>query len=242
MNNINEHAFHDALQNQATPKLMITIVNRRDGEQAARTLQNMHLRLIHGCMGEGTAGKGLADLMGFGPSGKLILMGIIPGTRARIALEELQRFLHLDKPGRGIAFTIPLSGIELSEKLPLDPMRKAHIQKKIEKSVDIMSEGIKNDLILAAINQGYSEALIECAQSAGITGGTVLNARHLSAETMAAFLGISLRDEREIVAILVTRDLKDKVMEQIAAFLHETPKAQGAIISLPVDNVIGIPE
>lgn len=242
MNNINEHAFHDALQNKATPKLMITIVNRRDGEPAARQLQGMHLRMILGCMGEGTAGKGLADLMGFGPSGKLILLGIVPGTRARIALEELQRFLHLDRPGRGIAFTIPLSGIELPEKVPLDSMRKVHIQKKIEKSVDIMCESIKNDLILAVINQGYSEALIECAQSAGVTGGTVLNARHLGAEAMAPFLGISLQDEREIVAILVTRELKDKAMGQIAAFLHETPKAQGALISLPVDNVIGVPE
>jgi len=240
MNNRKEDVWQEGLLNRAMPKLLVAIVNRPEGKQTASLMQRMQLRLVLSCMAEGTAGKGLADLMGFGPSGKNVLLGIGPGMRAQDALEELRHFLRLEKPGRGIAFTIPLSGMSLPEKLPLEPEKKAHIQKRVEEGVDNMLEGIRHDLILAVVNQGHSEALMERAQAAGVTGGTVLNARHLSEETAAVFRGVTLQGEREIVAILVARETKQAAMEQIGAFLHEHPKAQGAIIALPVDAVAGL--
>lgn len=238
----NENDLPDSFVDDALPRLLVAIVNRSNGERTTALLKGMHFHFLLSCMGEGTAGKGLADLMGFGPSDKTILICIAPGIRTQLALTELDRMLHLKKANRGIAFTIPLSGIGLPERVLLDKEKIAHIQKKIEGGVEKMLDCIKNELILAVVNQGYSEALMECAQSAKVTGGTVLNARNLGADHAAHFFGEPLQAERQIVAILVSREIQDAAMTQIKTFFKENPKARGTLLSLPVDHVVGLGE
>lgn len=236
----NEDNLHDMLLSKAAPELLLVIVNRSDGERTARLLQMMHIHFLIGCRAEGTAVEGLADLMGFGPSGKTLLLCMAPGLRMHRVLEELNLALHLEKPGRGIAFTIPLSGLAMPQRMLPDNDWVARIQKRLEGNVDNIMETEKNELILAVVNQGHSQALMECAREAGVTGGTVINARYLGEENVEKFFGVALQAEREIIAIVVTRENKPLAVERISVFLHENPKFQGALMTLSVDRVVGL--
>ena len=103
-----------------------------------------------------------------------------------------------------------------------------------------MAEDIRNDLVIAVINVGFSDDLMAVAREAGATGGTVIHARGLAHEGPVKFFGVSVQDEKEIVLVLTSREKKLPIMEAVSRFCGVTSKAEGLIFSLPVDSVMGL--
>ncbi len=230
----------EACVQKPLPKCLVLIINRSDKEKAARILREMHCHFLLGCIAQGTIGRSLSDLLGFGQTEKAVILSITLDVRVAATLEELKSRLQLGRPNRGIAFAIPLTGMAPPAHLRSNPEKAQKIQKRMEKGVDDMMGNITHDLILAVVNQGHSQALMEAAQEAGARGGTVLSARHLGAEEATKFLGLPIQGEKEIVAIIAAREAKSAIMERLAAFLDGHPEGQGALLSLPVDSVVGI--
>ena len=96
---------------------------------------------------------------------------------------------------------------------------------------------ITHDLIIAVVNQGYSEDLVNNAREAGASGGTVINARAQAYEGMVNFFGISVQAEKEVILMLVDREKKLSIMQDISQMYGLNSKANGIVFSLPVDEV-----
>jgi nitrogen regulatory protein PII len=105
---------------------------------------------------------------------------------------------------------------------------------------EIMHAEIKYDLIVAVLNQGYSEEFMKAAREAGAGGGTVINARGLSSGGTKKIFGISIQDEKEIIIILSTRKKKTPIMSAVSKSYGVSTKADGLIFSLPVDEITGV--
>ena len=92
-------------------KLLITIVDQGKGEEVLRLLdaQGDHFHLV--CLGEGTARADMLELMGLRAPRKDIVFSTLGAGHAQEALSHLRLFLHLDMPGKGIAFTLPISSV-----------------------------------------------------------------------------------------------------------------------------------
>ena len=97
-----------------------------------------------------------------------------------------------------------------------------------------------HDLIIAVVNQGYSDELMNTAREAGATGGTVINARGQAHEGAVKFFGVSVQDEKEVIIILTVREKKVPIMRAISEAHGLNSKAAGLVFSLPVDNVMGL--
>ena len=54
-------------------------------------------------------------------------------------------------------------------------------------------------IIVALVNQGYSEEVMAAARPAGAAGGTVLHSRRVGAEEALSQWGFSLQEEKEAV-------------------------------------------
>jgi hypothetical protein len=54
------------------------------------------------------------------------------------------------------------------------------------------------------------------------------------------FFGISVQDEKEIIAILSPRERKAPIMQAVSQAFGISSKAEGIIFSLPVDSVEGL--
>ena len=91
--------------------LLVTIVERPRGEEAARLCAGAGLHYHLGALGKGTASGEMLDLLGLGERDKAVILSLIPAARSRELREYLCRELQLRYPGRGILFTLPLSGI-----------------------------------------------------------------------------------------------------------------------------------
>ena len=97
-----------------------------------------------------------------------------------------------------------------------------------------------HDLIIAAVNQGYSDELMIAAREAGAFGGTIVSGRSQTDRGAVKFLGISVQDEREIILILSTKEKKLPIMRAIAENRSAKSRAQGLVFSLPAENVMGL--
>lgn len=93
------------------------------------------------------------------------------------------------------------------------------------------------EVIFSIVNAGYAEDVMEIARSLGVRGGTILDARGVVREEAAAFFGITLHREKEILMMVVPSALRDKVFN---AIYKESGKKAGAFVfSLPVTDVAG---
>jgi nitrogen regulatory protein PII len=103
-----------------------------------------------------------------------------------------------------------------------------------------MNTEIKHDLIVAIVNQGYSDEFMAVAREAGAGGGTVINARGLAHQGPVKFFGVSVQDEKEIIIIIAGRDRQAAIMQAVSQAYGITTEAGGIIFSLPVNHVMSL--
>ena len=98
----------------------------------------------------------------------------------------------------------------------------------------------KHEVIFAIVNSGYADDVMDVAREQGVRGGTILNARGVAKEDAAAFFGITLHTEKEILMMVVEKDIRDNVLNAIYKEMGMAKKAQGIAFSLPVSDVAGL--
>ena len=98
----------------------------------------------------------------------------------------------------------------------------------------------KHEVIFAVVNAGFAEEVMEVAREQGVRGGTILNAHGVTREEAAAFFGISLHPEKEILMMVVEKEIRDNVLNAIYREMGMAKAAQGIAFSLPVSDVAGL--
>ena len=97
-----------------------------------------------------------------------------------------------------------------------------------------------HEVIFAIVNSGFADDVMEVAKEQGARGGTILNARGVAKEEAATFFGITLHAEKEILMMVVEKDIRDKVLNAIYKEMGMAKAAQGIAFSLPVSDVAGL--
>jgi nitrogen regulatory protein PII len=97
-----------------------------------------------------------------------------------------------------------------------------------------------HEVIFAIVDSGYAEDVMDIAREQGVRGGTILNARGVAGQEAAAFFGITLQTEKEILMMVVEKDIRDNVLNAIYRQMGMGKKAKGIAFSLPVSDVAGL--
>ena len=97
-----------------------------------------------------------------------------------------------------------------------------------------------HEVIFAIVNAGFAEDVMDVAREQGVRGGTILNARGVVNEDAAAFYGITLHADKEILMMVVEREIRDRVLNAIYKEMGMAKKAKGIAFSLPVSDVAGL--
>ena len=92
-------------------KLLITVVNREKVEFYTDLIQSFEVNMQLCALGHGTAGSELLHVMGLEDNGKAVIFSMIREDRAHEALETLADRFATIKNGKGIAYTVPMSGM-----------------------------------------------------------------------------------------------------------------------------------
>jgi len=95
-------------------------------------------------------------------------------------------------------------------------------------------------VIFAIVDSGFADEVMDVARELGVRGGTILNARGVVKEEAAAFFGITLHADKEILMTVVDKNIRDSVLNAIYKKLDMARKAKGIAFALPVSDVAGL--
>ena len=97
-----------------------------------------------------------------------------------------------------------------------------------------------HEVIFAIVNAGFAEEAMDVAREQGARGGTILHARGVAKESEAAFFGITIHADKEILMMVVEKDIRDQVLDALYSRMGMDKKAQGIAFSLPVSDAAGL--
>jgi len=98
----------------------------------------------------------------------------------------------------------------------------------------------KYEVIFAIVNADYAEDAMRVAREQGARGGTIISGRGVAREKEAAFFGITIHAEKEILMLVVEKEIRDRVFHALYQQMGMQQKAQGIVFSLPVSDVAGL--
>lgn len=220
-------------------RFMFLIVDVSHSAKAEALLKKAGIPIQFRFSAVGTATNQTLDILGLEETDKKILLCVVPKELSKLLLKKLADYLYLREPGCGIAFTVPIDGVSSPIMRLMDNKVHEMIKSKTQNEVNKVVEHANFGLILAMINRGFSEEVMDTAKKAGAMGGTVFHARQLGLEDTLQFWGIRVQDEKEILMILTPKENKKDIMCAIGEAHGVRSEAHGMILSLPVDEFIG---
>lgn len=97
-----------------------------------------------------------------------------------------------------------------------------------------------HEVIFAIVNAGYADDAMHVAREHGARGGTIISGRGVAQEKEAAFFGITIHAEKELLMLVVEKDIRDQIFHALYHEMGMQQKAQGIVFSLPVSEVAGL--
>lgn len=220
-----------------TIKWMITIVDRGRGKNAAKILAENHIMVQMVVLGRGTAGSDIMYCLGLDEPEKDIVLSLAPGFLADAALPILHQKLDFDRPGHGIAFTVPLSGISLAASREVSA---GSLNIDFKKEDSAMPNEQSHDLIISVVDEKDSDIVVDAAKEAGCNGGTVTKARWICSDDAKKIFGITIEPEKDIIMLLVPHARKQEILKVICNKVLAETGTHGLAFSIPVGDVTGL--
>lgn len=211
--------------------MIVSIIERGNGNKLIKLYDQEQVFTHMRCEGTGTATSEIMDILGLGGSEKDIILSFAPAGTALNLLEKLKDDLHDLCPGRGIAFMVAMEAV--TNLLAASIGARTKLEK--DREYEDMQE--KNSLIMITVNQGFTDEVMSTAKEAGARGGTVVRGRWVMTDEIEQMKGLTLREEKEIILIVVPREIRNSVMEAVNTH-HGLQSETGAVIcSLGVEHM-----
>lgn len=191
-------------------KLLIGIVPHDSGELITDAAKSAGAGGGTIAMGRGTASNGVLQLLGLGDTSKDIVYIIIK-DRIKSAVYEAIIKTSEKKAHFGVMFTLDTPGF-----IRAGHLAESDVSKKSEGEETMKAEN-NYQMINVIVNKGYAEDAMAAARKAGAGGGTIIGARGTAKEGDAAFFGMKIVPEKEMLMILVPSEKKSAIVEAITA-------------------------
>ncbi len=205
------------------------IANKAEGILSERGIDVEYRMLVHG-----TASSEVMNLLGLGTTEKVMISAIATQEGASELLPQMRKRLYLGMPDTGVAFTIPITGGQnrLFENVSANAKDSGRME---------VMEDREFSMIIAIVNQGFSDAVMNAARPEGATGGTVFHSRRVENSMPGrSFWGISIQEERETVMILARNSRKKEIMKAINEKCGIDTESNGIVFSVPIADVEGL--
>lgn len=215
--------------------MMTTIVDRKIVNKFTVLYEENNLNVRLWTLGLGTASNDILDYLGLDNPEKAVAFSVLQEDAWINIKKQLQKKLHIDAPGGGIAFITPLSSIGGTKALQF-LLETQDYQKQEESTL----KNTTHELIVVIAEHGYTNLIMDAAREAGAFGGTIIHAKGTGMEVAEKFMGVSLAAEKEVVFIVSKTEEKNAIMQAIMKNAGLDSKAKSIVFSLPVTDTAGL--
>ncbi len=222
-------------------KLLVCIVGKEKETALTEACNSVCVSLHFSAIGYGTARSNYLSYFGLDEIEKRVVYSLIPNYCESKVLRAINKRLRLYLPGNGIAFTVPISGISsiISNAILSTPQKEdsAEMQKSQAKEKENTQ---MHELVIAVVNQKYTDRVLDAARAAGATGATLLHTRSVNNKQIEQIVGTNIREETDTLAFLVSHEYKVQIMQAIQETAGLKTEGGAILFSLPVDTLVGI--
>lgn len=221
-------------------KLLVCIIKKGDEIALTEACNEQCVALSFSGIGYGTAKSHYMSYLGLDEIEKRIVYSLIPDYCESRILKAINKSLKLYLMGNGIAFTVPLSGISnlISNAILSTPYREETAE--TQKNTKEREKRKMHELIVAVVNQKFTDAVLDASRAAGATGATILHTRSVNNKQVEQVLGTTFKQETDTIAFLTSSEYKQKIMEAIRECAGLKTDGGAILFSLPVDSLVGI--
>ena len=189
-------------------KLLVSIVPHDSGELISDAAKSAGAGGGTIAMGRGTASNGVLQLLGLGDTSKDIVYIILEEEKCEAARAAIISASEAKKHF-GVMFTLEVGSFVKAGNIKENEVSET-------KGGRSMAAGTYQ-MINVIVNKGYAEDAMEAARKAGAGGGTIIGARGTAREGDAAFFGMKIVPEKEMLMILVPAEKKADIVAAITA-------------------------
>lgn len=212
---------------------VVAIVDRSKAESMVELYRSHDLPLVLTMLCNGTATSDHLSLYGLEATEKALVASVACGDQTKQLIKSAKRRLFIDIPGNGIMLAVPVKSVGGGRTLAFLTGNNAPDGAVPELKFDY-------ELIMAILNEGHTDTVMDAARSAGAAGGTVLHAKGTGAKQAERFLGVSIAEEKELIIIVSKAGEKSAIMKAIAEQAGPSTPSGAISFSLPISAVAGL--
>ena len=208
-------------------ELYCFIVNNGSGSKVIKIAKENGIDGVTALIGKGTISSKLLNALGISEERKELILMAAEQSIGDKALDIIHDKMHMDKPNKGISFSLPIMKTYGS---------------RLERYKNIKEEELKMGyyLIITIVERGNDDQVIDAASSAGSRGGTVLNGRGSGIHETKKLFNIEIEPEKELVLILAKSDVTEQIVAAIRKELEIDEPGKGIIFILDVNKTYGL--
>ncbi len=214
-------------------KVFISITDKDKTERVLKLFRRHKITYSCSINGKGTASSSIMSYFGLSDIKKDVIISVVPEFLETKVMYDLHNKLEMYEPGKGICFSLPITS---ASRYLSNQYKDLTV---IKEEYDMQNEK-EYELIVLIVSEGYAQVAMDAAKKVGAGGGTLINGIGLGSKEATKFLGITIEPEKDVVLILVEKEEKRKIMEEISNVVGLSHEGRGICFSIPVDNVIGL--
>ncbi|MBS5989308.1 P-II family nitrogen regulator [Anaerococcus hydrogenalis] len=195
-------------------KYLRIITSRSKGSKFMDQLEKHGAKSISCLLAEGSANDHILEVLGINKEKKEIVSALVNDELVKDLLDKLKE--KFDKKNTSIMFTTPL---------------------------DLKGEvNMEYEALYVIVNKENADKVIEISQKEGARGATVVHGRGSGIQKKSVFLNMTIEPEKDIVIMLIKKEIAEKVKSSIYEAMNLEENSQGILFSLPVSDVRGLVE
>lgn len=175
-------------------------------------------KILFVMLGKGTVNNTILNVLGIKNQKKEIITILIEKEKANETLDFITEELHLDKPGKGIAYITNIKNAQQSL-----------FKKDVLSASQEMEGNSMYKKLTVIVNRGMAEDVMDIARNSGVKGGTILHGRGSGSDEIVKLFGMVIEPEKELILIVTSSEIIDKVIDN----LHE-----GLQLDIPGNGII----
>lgn len=179
-------------------------------------------------LGKGTVKNELLNILGILETRKEIFITLIDEELEDTFYDRITTKFGLDKPHHGIAFSMTVNSLQFN-----NVKFKSNLGRK-----DV--NNVNHEAIFVIVNKGSMDDVLEAAELAGSTGGTIIHGRGSNPDEKETLFNIHIEPEKDIILILSEIEKTETIVNSIKEKLNIEEPNTGIIFVMDVSKAVGL--
>ncbi len=219
-------------QNSLAYDLNIVIVHCGMGNKVIAYAESLGIRGATVVLGKGTVKNSFLKFLELNESSKELILFLCEQKKGMAFLEKASEHFKFEKPNHGIAISIPVIGVMGNHHTDEEPLSNLRTLESEENKM--------YNTVIAVVEKGQAEKVIDAATEVGARGATIINARGSGIHETSKIFAIEIEPEKELVLMVVEQKITESVCERINERLNIAEPGKGILFVHSVSKAYGL--